>query len=153
MGAYDFQNFSQNVGTVRSEPASMPLFILQWATRIGDSLDDVAKTQKLNKYALISLKQKIRFLHAHTRLRGDFEYYQKYKALKFKLDEMENDDSFWVEQTGAQNKNNYMLYFDTLMDWYDLEADTYERFNLIPAEDEDFMFEEAPWIKLGFFKE
>jgi len=136
---------SQNVGDIRSEPTSIRALLLFFILEIHKSIPNVIQKGKLNLYFLLCLKYQIRFVHSHTRLRGNLQYNDNYKRIMDKLQEKEKNKVLWQEA----NPDEYLKYLDLLMELYDLEAETFERFGLIPAEDADDVWIDVDYEALG----
>ena len=62
-----------------------------------------------------------------------------------RLQEKEKNKVLWQEA----NPDEFLKYLDLIMDLYDLEAETFERFGLIPAEDADDVWIDVDYEALG----
>lgn len=139
------EGYSQDVKSIKSEPTSIPMLILMQAMELFRSIPKTVASGKLDIYGLLTVKFQLRFLHAHTRVRSNVDYNREYKLLQTKLKKIERDSKLWEEG----DRDKFLEYFDLLMDWYDLEATLYERFNLLPAEDIELVWPDVPYKELG----
>jgi hypothetical protein len=141
--------YSQSVSDIRAEPNSVPIILMSMSMEIFRNISPLMASSKISMYSLLALKGQLRVMHAFTRTRSHIHYNEQYKELQKKLTDYEADKNNWGDEA---TKDDSLKYFDILMNWFDLEVTLFERFNLVPAEDEEIVWPDIDYKAIGLEK-
>jgi hypothetical protein len=146
-GSYN-KDYGQNVTDIRSEPNSVPVMLMSMGMEVFRNVSLILQGGKLTKDNLLSIKYQLRCMHSFTRTRSHVYYNKDWREIWEKIRKKDLDRLFWENA----NKDSFLSYLDLLMEWFDLEITLFERFNLIPAEDEEIEWPEIDFNAIGLGK-